>query len=57
MGDCTRAGRGGGLAHVCRDHVRLGPFKAVGELMGCVQRRELDERAWPSKVYLAGKLQ
>ena len=38
----------------------VGPFRAVGELMGCVQNRELEEcapRLPPSEVYPAEKFQ
>ena len=33
------------------------PFGAVGELIGCVQSRELGARASSSEVYPAGKIQ
>ena len=40
------------------DHVRLGPFRAVGEAYGlCPRSRARPARASPSEVYPAGKLQ
>ena len=35
----------------------VGPFSAVGELMGCVKSRQISTCTLPSKIYPAGKLQ
>ena len=35
----------------------VGPFSAVGQLMGCVKSRQISKCTLPSKIYPAGKLQ